>query len=156
MWGPQTPQPPTWGQQQARGSGANIQHQLYQQQVRGSGANIQNTGQGQMWAQQARGSGANIQQQLYQQQARGSGTNMWGQYARGSGCQLGWGYEPSYQTIPMSNNLIWGNGSNQQLIWGVPGQRPGTPPSAGYSGGHQIPVYYDPYYGGYMKVGKGN
>ena len=60
----------------------------------------------------------------------------------------------------MSNNLVWGNGNNQQLVWGVPGQRPGTPPSAaytGYNGYQQSPqVYYDPYSGGYMKVGAGN
>lgn len=57
----------------------------------------------------------------------------------------------------MSGNLVWANGNSQPLVWGIPGQRPGTPPSAAYTGYQQAPMmYYDPYSGGYMKVGKGN
>lgn len=132
QWGPQVPQQylqsPTWGQQQGRGSGAGIQQQ-------------------QQFYQQARGSGAQVQNQAWNMQARGSGVGIGGQY-------YGVGVQPVTQNVPLSNNLVWGNGNNQQLVWGVPGQRPGTPPSAAYSGYHQVPVYYDPYYGGYMKVGK--
>ena len=59
------------------------------------------------------------------------------------------------QSPQLSNNLVWGNNNTQPLVWGVPGQRPGTPPSAAYSGNIGItPVFYDPY-GGY-RVGSAN
>ena len=178
MWGPQVPpqtqpQTQTWGQQQGRGSGAQTQQQPAwgQQQGRGSGAMMQQQPQPTWGQQQGRGSGAMMQQQGWGQQPQ-----TWGQQqGRGSGAQIG--YQGNQTPMPppgftdkISQNLVWGNGNNQQLVWNTPGQRPGTPPSAAYGasigyGGmgygmgvspYSPVVMYDPYSGGYMRVGSGN
>lgn len=106
----------------------------------------------QTWGQQiAKGSNAGIQQP-YQQQFRGSGASdpLWAQQIQNYGPQLvGYGLQPQTANIALSNNLVWANGSNQALSWGVPGQRPGTPPTAAYTTGYnQVPVYKNPN-GGY-------